>query len=519
MVDFEQLATRYFPHLKGINTWIQLAEYWTQKNDVLLSYNHSFELIYSYLLFSLTDTGFTLVIEEEKNILSLRSIFDNIEGFVFLDTKAPQEQQKQAISAIQNNTAKVVIVSVQRFFQKGNKFLEYLKSYQVQQIAVHNAQKLSFWGEMNEIYSGLEQLKSYLRHVPIIAVAPVYTKSLSKDLISSLHLYQPILLYINDLDDTFVYRVSTLQTQETIENKIQSIAQKHELEKGILISQTKYTVLPNNLSMLVSAADVSFAIYADMPNNLEQIYDLQSEYGIDIVYVIYDEKQVERRKKELESAFERKLHKDIAIKRFGEVVEWCKTELCKKQALEKHWQMPVKEPCGKCNFCLSEEKESINISVNVHHFTHDIEKIKSILITLRLRIAKNNNVLVHQVFSDITLEELATYLPQNESDLTQITGLGTKKIQLYGNSILDAILDFCTTSQVSDNMHSLRELRKKRTISQNANNKNVSVVKKAKINAAVQELGHWDSQMIYEFLKTEEITLSEIESVIMHLQK
>lgn len=510
MISFEQLATRYFPDLELINTWVQLAQYWTQKNDTILAYNETHELFYSYLLYSLTEYGFTLVIEEEKNIPLLRKKFELLSEFVFLSTKDTAESQKKAIANIQNNSAKVVVASVQRFFQKGNKFLEYLKTYQVQQIAIHNAHKISHWGEFQEIYSGFTQLKSYLKHVPIIAVLPIFTDPLKKDLTTTLYLYEPAILCFNTLPEHYTYFVFTIRPDYTVEDIIQDIAKKHSSEKGILINAQKESTLPNNLSLQFFSGETTFAIYIELPENLEQIYFLQKEYGIHTIYVIYDEKLLEKKKTAIQHAFKQKLHQEIAVKRFENVIQWCITETCKKQMFEKYWNIPVSEPCKKCDVCLAEQKSTVHEQI----YMHDIQKLKDLLITKRVALAKSHNILVHQVFSDIAIEEMATYLPQNKEDLTLIAGLGTKKIEQYGDTILDTILDFCESNHLSDNMNSIR---KQRTIKDNnikIPSTTVSVVKKAKIKAAVQEVGFWNTQLLFDMLRNDGVTLAEIESVL-----
>jgi superfamily II DNA helicase RecQ len=513
MVSFEQLAIRYFPDIEFVSVWTRLAQYWTQKSDFIINYDEPYELFYSYLLYSLTESGFTLVIEDEKNLPSLRVKFGNLNEFVFLGTEDTAENQKKAVASIENLSAKVVVVSVQRFFQKGNKFLEYLKSYQVQQIAVHNAHKISYWGSFDEIYSGLTQLKSYLKHIPIIAVLPVLSLALEKDITTVLHLHEPSILNLNSISEKYTYRVFSVQSESTFKKILQDIANEHHSQKGMLLTNEINDTFPDNLSFDFFSEETTFAVYAEPPDNLEQIYFFQKEYGINNIYVVYDEKQLKQKKNTIQSVFKQKLHQDIAIKRFEQVIQWCTAQTCKKQVLQKYWQTPVTEPCGKCNICLAEQK---NIS-SEQHYTHDVQKLKNILTAQRLRLAKSDNILVHQVFSDVTIEELAVYLPQNKEDLTLIAGLGVKKIQLYGDAILDVILDFCASHNLSDNMSVLREYRKIKNVSKNSTTV-VSVVKKAKIKASVQEVGYWNSQLIYDFLNTDEITLAEIESVINTIQ-
>ncbi|KFC18639.1 DNA helicase RecQ [Chryseobacterium sp. FH1] len=68
--------------------------------------------------------------------------------------------------------------------------------------------------------------------------------------------------------------------------------------------------------------------------------------------------------------------------------------------------------------------------------------------TLRREIAERENVPPYVIFSDATLLELSTYLPNSKEELSQISGFGAFKIEKYGEIFLTPITDYC-------NIHSL----------------------------------------------------------------
>lgn len=67
---------------------------------------------------------------------------------------------------------------------------------------------------------------------------------------------------------------------------------------------------------------------------------------------------------------------------------------------------------------------------------------------LRRQQAEKENVPPYVIFSDVTLLELATYLPNTKEELNQISGFGAFKIEKYGGIFLDAISDFCTRNNL-----------------------------------------------------------------------
>lgn len=58
---------------------------------------------------------------------------------------------------------------------------------------------------------------------------------------------------------------------------------------------------------------------------------------------------------------------------------------------------------------------------------------------LRKRLADERNVPAYVVFSDVTLREMAAKLPRSKSDLLEISGIGEKKLEQYGEVFLEEI--------------------------------------------------------------------------------
>lgn len=75
-------------------------------------------------------------------------------------------------------------------------------------------------------------------------------------------------------------------------------------------------------------------------------------------------------------------------------------------------------------------------------------ELLSLLKVLRNRLAEEVRVPAYVIFSDTTLLELSTYLPQEFSELTKISGFGEIKLQRYGKVFLDEVVDFCKKNKL-----------------------------------------------------------------------
>ena len=103
--------------------------------------------------------------------------------------------------------------------------------------------------------------------------------------------------------------------------------------------------------------------------------------------------------------------------------------------------------------------ETITARENIHQ---DLFKT---LKAIRYDLANDENVAAFQIFSDATLVELATYLPLTKTDLAKISGFGDIKLAKYGDSFLDAIIDYCVANNLSTKINSKAPKRVKQSSS------------------------------------------------------
>ncbi|KQT15343.1 ATP-dependent DNA helicase RecQ [Chryseobacterium sp. Leaf404] len=84
------------------------------------------------------------------------------------------------------------------------------------------------------------------------------------------------------------------------------------------------------------------------------------------------------------------------------------------------------------------------------------EELFAELKTLRREIAERENVPPYVIFSDATLLELSSYLPNSKEELNQISGFGTFKIEKYGEIFLPTIIEFCIKNNLSSKISEKR---------------------------------------------------------------
>ncbi|MDO9509706.1 MAG: RQC domain-containing protein, partial [Candidatus Magasanikbacteria bacterium] len=77
------------------------------------------------------------------------------------------------------------------------------------------------------------------------------------------------------------------------------------------------------------------------------------------------------------------------------------------------------------------------------------EKLK----VVRTVLAQKEDVPAYLIFSDATLLELATYLPQALEDIRKISGFGDIKLEKYGKVFLKELVDYCKQNKLASRIN------------------------------------------------------------------
>ena len=95
---------------------------------------------------------------------------------------------------------------------------------------------------------------------------------------------------------------------------------------------------------------------------------------------------------------------------------------------------------------IKEDKKPSLVSTLEHEYLKDLfDELRQV----RTVFAKTENVPPYVVFSDATLIEMATYLPQSEDEMRKISGVGDLKLQKYGADFLEVIVDYCDRNNLA----------------------------------------------------------------------
>lgn len=105
------------------------------------------------------------------------------------------------------------------------------------------------------------------------------------------------------------------------------------------------------------------------------------------------------------------------------------------------------------------KKDSLVSEISHPYLADLFENLKAV----RTKIAKKENVPPYIVFSDATLVEMATFLPNNYAEMRKISGVGDLKLQKYGVDFLHEIKTYCQANNLESRIDLKRNKRERKS--------------------------------------------------------
>ncbi len=141
---------------------------------------------------------------------------------------------------------------------------------------------------------------------------------------------------------------------------------------------------------------------------------------------------------------------------------------------------------------------------------------------IRTSIAKLENVPPYIVFSDVTLAEMATYLPHDETDMKRISGIGDVKFEKFGSQFLAEILNYCAKNDLTSRIGLKSRTSEKRRTKSYPNGKDTyrtsldMFLEGRSVSEIATERGLANSTIenhLIRFIPTGEVTLDQLVSI------
>ena len=352
-------------------------------------------------------------------------------------------------------------------------------------------------------YSQLSRLRDLCPDVPMIGLTATATPAVKKDIIFHLGLrtpdqhvygfYRPNLYYqvefctqdaekeayvLQALEQTktgriIIYCGTRKKTEDwatLLEEQGESVAFYHaglsaqertKIEKQYQSGEIRILAATNAFGMGVDHPDVRLVIHTQIPANIESYYQEVGRAGRDgkdsTCLLIYSKKD-----KGLHSYFIRESNLDSWMKShrwqaLDAMIQYAEGSECRHADILTYFNDRKRiERCGHCDACLVDSPRRIQKPAALQRvLTRSKKRSKEALFVpdmsdeskwrmdhireWRKQYAKENDIPAFMVFSDKTLRDLVLRAPTNTEDLSKVYGLGKKKIEVFGQLLLEKL--------------------------------------------------------------------------------
>ena len=421
----------------------------------------------------------------------------------YINSSLTEAQCRKALDTAARGVYKIVYAAPERLLTPG--FAHFARSAQISLVCVDEAHCVSQWGQdFRPSYQRIPEFMAQLpARVPMGAFTATATARVKDDIRAMLGLVSPLeittgfdrpnlffevqhlankekplalRLYLASHTDAsgIVYCSTRKQVDEVyagLRAEGYAAARYHagmpaeeraQSQEDFLYDRARVMVATNAFGMGIDKSNVSYVIHYNMPLDVESYYQEAGRAGRDgqpaDCILFYAPGDVRTNRFLIEhSAPAEEVDEALAAQlragqeeRLRRMTFYCHSKYCLRAELLRYFGERAPKECGHCSVCAPHaQRASLTHALASRAKKQSEAQAKAVdagllerLKEVRLAFAKREGVPAFVVFSDAALRDMCAKLPVTPAAFLQVSGVGAKKCERYGEAFMRVIREY-----------------------------------------------------------------------------
>ena len=409
----------------------------------------------------------------------------------YLNSALSPAQYRKALANARAGVYKIIYVAPERLLTEA--FLSFARSAPIAMVTVDEAHCVSQWGQ--DFRPGSLSIRPFVEALPrrpiVAAFTATATAQVREDVTRLLNLRSPRLIHtgfdrpnlyleVRRAQDRNAALLEVLEplrgthgivyctTRSGVEATCDwlkragyaavcyhaglSDEERVRAQEAFVRDEADMIVATNAFGMGIDKSNVHYVIHMNLPKDMESYYQEAGRAGRDGTsarcVLLYDSEDLGLNRFLIAHSMDgntalgpvdRAFLQLRAQERLRRMADYASARHCLRATMLSYFGQASPGQCGNCSVCCGAQARGASRVLRGRGAGKGEDALYERLVTLRKRIARTRSVPAFIIFSDATLREMAQKRPRDRAQMLDVSGMGERKFDAYGERFLKEI--------------------------------------------------------------------------------